>query len=336
MRLFRAFAEDEKGKKYSGTFEAPNEHEARRMLISEGYRIVSLAEVGAGRMEGDRVKFREDAKGAQGDQFRDKNPQRQGPVYWAKFLASGGGKKSLGIFKPYLLGGIVLLALPWAISHFAPPRTAHSSEDTVIRYFDEEFVGAFQDQFELFSKNLKSQWGSPEAYGLMRRSEANPAVLNPVETPLEGDKASTGPAEPQVPILESLEKVKEEKRKAGYFAYVREGGLWFQYHLQLVIEGKAWKIESLDKKETEPQRRVSPRVNPKPAAGANKPPAFREGESLREVREAPQGKVSFLKETSKESSPFVEEARQWLEEMLRKGQISRQEYEARLGKLKDM
>lgn len=47
MKKFYAVGEDEKGRKYAGMFEAPDEAEARRMLLAEGYKIVSIEETDA-------------------------------------------------------------------------------------------------------------------------------------------------------------------------------------------------------------------------------------------------------------------------------------------------
>lgn len=45
MKRYQAVALDQSGRKYGGTFKAPDEAQARRMLKGQGFRIVSLEEV---------------------------------------------------------------------------------------------------------------------------------------------------------------------------------------------------------------------------------------------------------------------------------------------------
>jgi|GEM_PF-2519669 len=99
MKKYYAVGTDDKGRKYAGSFEAASEGAARRMLASEGYKILTLEELSADDERGGaaqkKMTFRPDEK-------KDKESS-------GKAFAGGAAQKKAGT-------GAVLLAAALALA----------------------------------------------------------------------------------------------------------------------------------------------------------------------------------------------------------------------------
>lgn len=101
MRKFHAVGTDDKGRKYAGTFEAGSEAEARRMLASEGYTILTLEELSSEDLDSEAAEKRVSLR----------SPEKKDEPSAGRAYAGGASRKSSGTGAALAAAGLALAVL---------------------------------------------------------------------------------------------------------------------------------------------------------------------------------------------------------------------------------
>lgn len=172
MKAFQCVATDAGGKKYSGTFEAEDEAEAREMLSGEGYHVVSLVEVDRP-TEGVRLPR------SWGDLEKLKHRSIENQIVYSEESKGYKPEKVRTEILSYLmpLGAIIiaLAGIPLTLALLGPggkasvTSPAASPVQVVEEYFALETLEGYKEQFELLTRQRRKLFSDAETYARQRK-----------------------------------------------------------------------------------------------------------------------------------------------------------------------
>ncbi len=319
MKKFRSEALDSEGKKYAGVFEAKNEIAARQLLEAQGFKITLLESLPESEEVIEEPIEKKKKKLASSSKESKKSA--------GKSIITVSKKKPLRLLKYFFGGAFVLCTFPLAIWLLSPELPSSPPENTVQKYFDYEFQGKYEKQYDLLSDQSKIRSGSVESYDADRSEKKKQRYLN-----YSAQMAKAENSEEEVvdekrdldPEVLEMKRVHEHKRRTEITALVRVFDFHERHLLKVVAQNSEWKIDSVKLMSYEV-------IVAEPTE---------EAESLETT---PEQKVVKLPLQKKANSPSVnglddikDQAFKMLDDALRSGKINREEYKKRKIKIEQL
>ena len=322
MKKFRSEALDHEGKKYAGVFEAENEKIARQMLEEQGFQITLLEVIPD--VDGSVEEPVQKTKKALSPFVGDKSKKSAG-----KSVITASKKKPLRLLKFFVGGAIILCAFPLAIWLLSPEPPSSPPENKVAKYFEYEFQGKYDKQFELLSDSFKIKSESVENY-IKENTEKKKQKYLKYSSQISKEESSedkeTDEKRDLDPEILEIKRINHHRRRAEMIALVRIYDFRERYLLKLIAQNSEWKIDSVKLMSYEVMVIES---------SAEVDDDQHDAEAEQKLVRLPRPKQS--KSNSMNGVDEIkDQAFKMLEDAFRNGKINREEYEIRKKKIEQL